>query len=123
MSRLGFEPRTRGLKVSVEAVHGIIWRRMAPALRAAAVHWLHRVAPESTAVAVNVAVRPYRRHQILMASESPAQGRRIRSVCRQRDRSLAGHYRAVDGVHSRSSLREAVAGPGMELHLQVSQLA
>jgi hypothetical protein len=57
VSRLGFEPRTRGLKVSVEAVHGIIPRRSRSTLRVVAVHRLHHVGPSAFPVAGSVAGR------------------------------------------------------------------
>jgi len=54
--RLGFEPRTRGLKVSRGAVHGDVWRHIASLPRAASVHPVHRMTLTATAVAVSVAV-------------------------------------------------------------------
>ena len=41
MSRLGFEPRTRGSKVRLPAVHGVAWRSLASTARANGVHPLH----------------------------------------------------------------------------------
>ena len=58
VSRLGFEPRTQGLKVSVEAVHGVVPRRSRSTLRVVAVHRLHHVGPSTTAVAGSVAGSP-----------------------------------------------------------------
>ena len=57
VSRLGFEPRTRGLKVSRGAVHGVVLGHSASVSRAALVHLLHQVGPSVTAVAGSVAGR------------------------------------------------------------------
>ena len=56
VSPVGFEPTTRGLKVSLGAVHGVIWAPFLSMPRGASVHWLHTVRPTLMAVAVNVAV-------------------------------------------------------------------
>jgi hypothetical protein len=57
VSRLGFEPRTRGLKVSVQAVHGDTQGAFTSMPRTALIHGLHHIPWDVTAVAVNVAVR------------------------------------------------------------------
>ncbi len=56
VSRLGFEPRTRGLKVRLPGVHGVAWRSLAPTARANGVHPLHGLGWDRMPVAVNVAV-------------------------------------------------------------------
>ena len=56
VSRLGFEPRTQGLKVRGDAVHGVHWPASPSTSRAAAVHLVHSVGPDDLAVAVNEAV-------------------------------------------------------------------
>jgi hypothetical protein len=55
-SRLGFEPRTRGSKVSPVAVHRVVWGTVGSTLRAVGVHQVHGMGPPSTAVAVSGAV-------------------------------------------------------------------
>jgi hypothetical protein len=54
--RLEFEPRTRGLKVSPAAVHGVRHGRSTRTARASAVHGLHGIGRRCTVVAVSVAV-------------------------------------------------------------------
>ena len=54
--RLGFEPTTRGLKVSPVAVHGVVSSALVSTSRAVPVHGLHPLVPKLTAVAVTVAV-------------------------------------------------------------------
>ncbi len=56
VSRLGFEPRTRGSRVRGLPVHGVILGHLAYTPRVAGVHRLYGVGPTLTAVAVNVAV-------------------------------------------------------------------
>ncbi len=56
VSRLGFEPRARGVEVSAGDVHGVLWRSSASISSAWHVYGLHPVGWGSTAVAVNVAV-------------------------------------------------------------------
>jgi len=84
VSRLGFEPRTRGLKVCLPAVHRVAWRSLGSTARANAVHGVHGVGPRRIAVAVNVAVssgtrwpRPHRarrlrRHERPRRRQGPA---------------------------------------------------
>jgi len=57
VSRLGFEPRTRGLKVPAEAVHGVIWGPLLSTLRVDAIHRLHQMPPSAFPVAGSVAGR------------------------------------------------------------------
>ncbi len=53
--RVGFEPTTRGLKVSEAAVHGVVSSPRTCDSRAALVHPLHPMGPSVTAVAGSVA--------------------------------------------------------------------
>ena len=46
VSRLGFEPRTRGLKVPVLGVHGVVWGGSTSHWSSGAVHLVHRMRPE-----------------------------------------------------------------------------
>ena len=73
VSRLGFEPRTRGLKVSRGAVHGVVLGHSASVSRPALLHPLHQVGPDVTAVAGSVAGRS-------AASASIASGRDLRCL-------------------------------------------
>ncbi len=57
VSRLGFEPRTRGLKVSAGDVHRVLSRTPVSMPNGTPIHQLHREGRTLTAVAVNVAVR------------------------------------------------------------------
>jgi len=57
VSRLGFEPRTRGLKVPESAVHRVLRGALLSMPRGTPIHQLHREGRTLTAVAVNVAVR------------------------------------------------------------------
>ena len=54
--RVGFEPTTRGLKVSPESVNSVLRGQALSIPRVALIHRLHRVGSPCTAVAVNVAV-------------------------------------------------------------------
>lgn len=77
MSRLGFGPRTRGSKVSLSVVHGVLWLRFLSMPRAVLVHEVHAVRPTLTAVAVNVAVRscePSPQHQQRVEIHAAARG-------------------------------------------------
>jgi hypothetical protein len=56
VSRLGFEPRTRGLKVSGPLAHGVVLGPLASVPRAVVVHRVYVVGPSVTAVAVSGAV-------------------------------------------------------------------
>ena len=105
---MGFEPTTRGLKVSSESVHRVL---RGPALsmpRVALIHGLHPIGPESTAVAVNVAVsrqRTLRPHGDpayfgLVEQHStalpPVLGRRARTALRRGLACVGGHSRRAD---------------------------
>ena len=57
MSRLGFEPRTRGLKVRLSAVHGVVSGQSACVSRAAPIHRVHHVVWDAFPVAGSVAGR------------------------------------------------------------------
>ncbi len=56
VSRLGFEPRTRGSRVSAGSVHGVPWSASLSRPRGLLVHGLRSMGPSDTAVAVNLAV-------------------------------------------------------------------
>ena len=75
VSPVGFEPTTRGSKVSVEAVHGVIWRAFLSMPRGAYVHGLHGVGPKTTDVAVSRKRRPCRQPQAPMAAATRSQAR------------------------------------------------
>jgi hypothetical protein len=57
VSPVGFEPTTRGLKVSLGAVHGVLRAPFLSMAHGDPVHRNYRVGPTLTAVAVNVAVK------------------------------------------------------------------
>jgi hypothetical protein len=58
VSRLGFEPRTRGLKACPSAVHRVIWRPTSATQRGVPIHQVHAIGRSRSAVAVSVAVSP-----------------------------------------------------------------
>ena len=58
MSREGFEPSTKGLKVSPGAVHRVFPGAFRSMPRLTVIHGVYPARPESNAVAVNVAVSP-----------------------------------------------------------------
>jgi len=79
VSRLGFEPRTRGLKVSVEAVHGATRGAFTSIPRVELIHRLHHVGPSTTAVAGSVAGKGLGRASPRAARTAVGDGRGRRS--------------------------------------------
>jgi hypothetical protein len=76
--RVGFKPTTRGLKVSVGGVHGVVSGAFLSIPRAAVVHRVHSVGRWSTVVAVNVAVTPARPRRMRPSRAATTNGRGTR---------------------------------------------
>ena len=117
--RLGFEPRTRGLKVSPAAIHGVSPSPSVSAAGASPVDGLHDVPRISTAVAVNVAVSANDRWSTLRGKVAASLGKHpspptpastppAQAEPRQRGRGPSPSEPVGLHVHRRRGLRQRI---------------